>query len=182
MLEVLGESPVLHSRPAEAETGCRCREESRSCRICLEPATTKTQPRLGWKSAPAGGPGVYRWPHPISKHLLPHAPFMLPYLCLDMFPFQTSVGVLLPERRDGQLFPRYRESCRQERQPSKQQVASRHPVIKEIVNTAVLAPILAGSLLIHVPDRKLFLHVFEAMCAHAWVHVSIQFHGPILND
>lgn len=93
-------------------------------------------------------------------------PFILPYLCLDKFPFQASVGVLLPELRDEQLLHHYRESCRQKRKPSKQQVASRHPVIKEIVNTAVLALILTGSLLIHVPDRKIFLDVFEAVCTY----------------
>lgn len=53
----------------------------------------------------------------------------------------------------------------QTRKPSRQQVAPRHPIIKETVNTAVLALILTGSSPIHVPDRKIFLEVFEAMRA-----------------
>lgn len=53
--------------------------------------------------------------------------------------------------------------------------------MKEVVNTALLALIPTGSLLIHVPEKKIFLFVFETMCARTQVHVSIRFQGPILK-
>lgn len=140
--EVVGQSPVLHGRPAEAETGRRCGEESTSCWICWEPAKANTQPSLCWRPEPPGGPG--------SAGDL--TPFIPPYL--------SGQAPLSHTRRA------WRAALSWLQGGSKQQVAPRHPVIKDTVNTAVLALILAGSLLIHVPDRKISL-----MCLKLCVHV-----------
>lgn len=159
VLEVLGQSPVLHRRPAEAETGGRCRDESRSCRS--DRGNTQWEAPRGPGRRPLTSPPVT-----CSLYYALPASGLVPLFRL---------GVLLAAARDKPLFHDCRESCRQRRGPSKQQVASQHPVIKESVNTAALAPILTGSLLIHVPDRKiLFLDAFE-------VHASIRFQGPGLK-